>query len=149
MSEILACVDFSDATDAVAEAAARLASAAGGRLHLVHVAGEEPEIAGYDRGPVAAHTRDERAGELLDEHRALRELAEKLEQQHGLDVVALLVMGPTVDKILEEADRIDAGTIVVGSHGRGAVAHLLLGSVSEGVMRHSSRPVLVVPVRRG
>lgn len=145
MSEVLACIDFSDATDGVVREAARLAGLADGRLHLLHVAMPEPELAGYDRGPVAAHDRGDRAHELLDEHHRLREVATPLEAG-GLHVVPLLVMGETVDTILAEADRIDADTIVVGSHGHSKLHHLLLGSISEGVVRHSTRPVVVIPV---
>jgi len=145
MSEILACIDFSDASVAVLAEAARLATDTQHSIHVIHVAAEEPEIAGYDTGPVAAHTRDDRALELLDEHHRLREIAESL-QENGLDVVPLLVMGQTVEKILDEAERLDASTIVIGSHGHGRLHHLLLGSVSEGVLRHTTRPVVVVPV---
>ena len=150
MSEVLACIDFSDASDAVARVGARVAHTAGNQLHLMHVAGEEPALAGYDKDPMGAHTRDDRAGELLVEHQSLRDLADRLEAEPayaGLHVVPLLVMGPTEDKILEEAERIDAGLIVVGSHGHGKLHHLLLGSVSEHLLKHSPRPVVVVPVR--
>jgi len=148
MSEILACVDFSDATDAVLTAAASLADAQGAGLHLLHVAAGEPELAGYDAGPIAAHTRGDRAGELLDEHQHLRDAAAKLETsiRPGTTIVPLLVMGPTVETILGEADRIDAQAIVVGSHGHGHLHHLLLGSVSASLIHHTKRPVVVVPV---
>lgn len=145
MSEVLACIDFSDATDGVVREAARLAGLADNRLHLLHVAMPEPELAGYDRGPVAAHDRDDRAHELLEEHHRLREVAGALEAD-GLHVVPLVVMGDTVETILAEADRVDAGTIVVGSHGHSKLHHLLLGSISEGVLRHSRRPVVIIPV---
>lgn len=145
MAEVLGCVDFSDASDAVVVEAARIARQSGNRLHLVHVAAEEPALAGYDEGPVAAHTRDDRAHELTDEHHRLRELAARFGTD-GLDIVPLLIMGPTIETIIAEADRIDAATIVVGSHGHGALRKLLLGSVSQGIVRHSSRPVVIVPV---
>ena len=145
MGEVLGCVDFSDASDAVVVEAVRLARQSGNRLHLVHVAADESALAGYDEGPVAVHTRDERAHELTDEHHQMRQLAERFGVE-GLEIVPLLIMGPTVETIIAEADRIDAATIVVGSHGHGALRKLLLGSVSQGVVRHSKRPVVIVPV---
>jgi nucleotide-binding universal stress UspA family protein len=47
--------------------------------------------------------------------------------------------------ILSEADRIDAAVIVAGCRGLGGVKSALLGSVSSGLLRHSHRPLLVVP----
>ena len=145
MREVLACVDLSDATDAVVAEAAELAHGRGGRVHLLHVAADEPVIAGYDKDPISPYTRDDRAGELLDEHGQLRALAARLEEE-GLEVEPLVVMGATIDKILEVADRIDAGHLVVGSHGRSGLHHLLTGSVTEALLKRSTRPVVVVPV---
>ncbi len=145
-TEVLACIDFSNASGAVAEHAVRLARAFGGGIHLLHVAAGEPEIAGYDKDSIATFTRDDRAAQLVDEHQRLREQAASL-RAAGLEVQPLVVMGDTVEKILEAADRIDAAVVVIGSHGHGGLHHLLLGSVSEAIIRHSTRPVLVVPSR--
>jgi nucleotide-binding universal stress UspA family protein len=57
----------------------------------------------------------------------------------------LLVQGPAADVIVLEADRLRADIIVLGSHGHGAMRHLLLGSVSDAVLRKTTRPVLIVP----
>jgi nucleotide-binding universal stress UspA family protein len=46
---------------------------------------------------------------------------------------------------LKEAADLDIDLIVVGSHGHGAMYQLLVGSISEGVLRRSNRPVLVIP----
>jgi nucleotide-binding universal stress UspA family protein len=146
MTEVLACIDFSDATDAVARAAASVAAASAGRLHLLHVAMPEPEIAGWDRGPVAAHTRDDRAAELLEEHKDLRQLAAQLAEAHAIEVIPLIVEGDVVDCVLDEATRLGATSLIVGSHGHGRLHHLLLGSTSEALLRRSQVPVTVVPV---
>ena len=53
-----------------------------------------------------------------------------------------------VDKILQEAKKLDASLIVMGSHGHGALYHLLVGSVTEGVLKGTACPVLVVPARQ-
>jgi nucleotide-binding universal stress UspA family protein len=65
----------------------------------------------------------------------------------GITATALLAQGVAGEAIVAEAARLEADTIVIGSHGHGAVHHLLAGSVSEYVLRHSKRPVLVVPGR--
>jgi nucleotide-binding universal stress UspA family protein len=55
-----------------------------------------------------------------------------------------LLTGIPVDEIVARADSIDAELIVIGSHGHGAIASALLGSVSRGVLAHSKRPVVIV-----
>jgi nucleotide-binding universal stress UspA family protein len=49
-----------------------------------------------------------------------------------------------VDEILAAAARVEAGLVVVGARGLGALQRVWLGSVSEGVLRHADRPVLIV-----
>lgn len=144
MECILVAVDFSEATRPVLQAAQELALGLGAELRLVYIAAPEPDFVGYDVDSPAM--RATHAAEYREEHRHLQELADGL-RERDVRVKALLIQGPTVEKILEEADRLEAGLIVVGSHGRGALARVLVGSVSEGVLRASRCPVLVVPTR--
>jgi nucleotide-binding universal stress UspA family protein len=58
------------------------------------------------------------------------------------------VQGATAQTILTEAARLDVDMIVMGSHGRGAMVRLLVGSVSEAVLYKSTWPVLVVPTHQ-
>ena len=144
MQRVLVAVDFSASTEAVLRVAEELARALGTELRLVHVAAPEPEFVGYEVDSPAL--RDTHAAAYREEHRRLQELGDGL-RAGGADVKALLIQGPTVEKILEEAERFDAGIVVLGSHGRGALARVLMGSVSEGVLHGSRRPVLIVPCR--
>jgi nucleotide-binding universal stress UspA family protein len=145
MSLILAALDFSSVTDSVVHHAAALAEAFSTELVLAHVAAPEPDFVGYEAGPQAV--RDKRAHELRDEHRRLHDLAEAA-RTRGLEARALLLQGPTVATLLAEAKRLPATTIVIGSHGHGALHRMLLGSVSEGVVREAPCPILVVPAAR-
>jgi nucleotide-binding universal stress UspA family protein len=56
--------------------------------------------------------------------------------------------GDPVDEILAVAAAIDARMIVVGTHGRRGLSHVLLGSVAEQIVRRATAPVLTVRVRR-
>ena len=144
MKDILVPIDFSDVTDRVVERAAGLAKALAARLWLLHVAMPDPDFVGYDVGPPSA--RQSRATELRDEHRALQAIAERL-RADGIEATSLLVQGPTVETILAEAGKVSADLIAVGSHGHGALHRALVGSVSEGLLRHADRPLLIVPAR--
>jgi nucleotide-binding universal stress UspA family protein len=70
-----------------------------------------------------------------------------LARTHGLDASGRAVarQDSMVDTLLAEADRTDAGAIVVGSRGLGGFGSLLLGSVSHALLQHADRPVVIVP----
>lgn len=146
MNTILALVDFSDVTDAVVEQAASMAKGLDAEVVILHVAEPAPDFVGYEAGPQTV--RDAVAGHLRDEHRSLRQLEEKV-KAHGVVVTGLLVQGPTIEKCLSEASRLQPLLMVIGSHGHGLLRDLLVGSVTEGVMRKAACPVLVVPARPG
>jgi len=63
----------------------------------------------------------------------------------GFDASSMVRTGRVWPSIVAAADEVDAGTIVLGARGLGAVGSLLMGSVSIAVLHHARRPVLVVP----
>ncbi|MDP6044290.1 MAG: universal stress protein [Phycisphaerae bacterium] len=145
MSEnILAPIDFSDATDAVVAKAAQLAKALDAKIWLIHAAIPEPDFVSYEVGP--EYIRDSAARHLREEHKMLGQYQEKL-RADGVDVTAMLVPGQAIDKILQEAQRLEAGWIVLGSHGHGSLYNLLAGSVCQGVVRKAPCAVVIVPSR--
>ncbi len=141
-NEILVTIDFSESTDAVLAVALETARAHGYGMCLIHVAPPDPAFVGYDAGPQTV--RDTVAGELREEHHRLQALAEQVKQA-GLDAHSLCIQGPTVEKILQAARERKVARLVMGSHGHGALYHLLMGSVTEGVLREAPCPVLIVP----
>ncbi|MDP2470958.1 MAG: universal stress protein [Candidatus Palauibacterales bacterium] len=140
---LLVAVDFSDVSDAQMEIVGRLARP-NRAIYLLHVAEPDPSFIGYEAGP--DEVRHEVAVEFKREHDQLQALAGRL-REAGHRVTALMVQGPTVATILEQADRVEAEVIVVGSHGRGKLFDVMVGSVSAGVIRKAKVPVLVVPSR--
>lgn len=144
MKIILVPVDLSDVTERVVDQARRLAQVMGARVTLLHVAPAEPEFVGFDPGPPSVRAAE--AQHLATEHRKTQALKGRLEDA-GLQATALVVQGYPVEKIVQEAERLAAGLIVMGSHGHGALHHLLVGSVTEGVLRKARCPVVVVPAR--
>lgn len=142
MARVLACVDFSDTTDAVVEQCLTLARALGAEVRLLHVGAPDPDFVGYGAGPHSV--RDDVAHRLRDEHRDLERLAARFEAAK-VTASPLMLRGPTVATILEQAAHFGATLIVIGSHGHGALFNLLAGSVTQGVLHGTHVPVLVVP----
>jgi nucleotide-binding universal stress UspA family protein len=58
---------------------------------------------------------------------------------------ALLIHGPTADTIIQEADRLHADLLVMGTHGRRGLAKAFMGSVCDEVLRANRFKVLVIP----
>lgn len=144
--KILVAIDLSDASERVMAAAQRVAEATGAAVTVLHCAEPDPDFIGYEAGPDVV--RDQVAEEFRREHRAVQAHADAL-RSAGIEATGLLVQGPTVDTTLAEARKLGAELIVVGSHGRGALYDVLVGSYSQGILRKSPVPVLVVPTRKG
>lgn len=140
--KLLVAIDLSQCTDKTVEEARKLAKALAAKTWLLHVADPEPDFVGYDN--ISQYDRDVRAGEFHKEHAEIQSIADKLRME-GLDVTAILVQGATAATILKEASKLNADIIVLGSHGRGAIHRLLVGSVSEEVLRKAKSPVLIIP----
>lgn len=143
--KLLVAVDFSDPTDLILRVARRLANSLDASVWVVHAAEPEPDFVGYDAGPEVV--RGQVARELREEHRQLQQYTDQL-RAAGVDAKAILVRGPTVQSLLAMAEKQGADLIVVGSHGRGMVAEMMLGSVSQGLIRAGRWPVTVVPIRK-
>jgi nucleotide-binding universal stress UspA family protein len=90
-----------------------------------------------------------RFGARVDQIRERRQAsAQELVQRgrrEGIRVTFLVWEGDPGDSILEAARAEDADMVILGSHGRGPIGRLLLGSVSQHVVRHAHIPVVVVP----
>lgn len=140
---LLVSIDFSTVTDAQIDVVDNLASPKRA-IYLLHVTEPDPSFVGLAAGP--EEVQNQVANELRDAQAKMDALAERLRAK-GHVVDTLLVPGPTIETILQQADKLDAEVIVMGSHGHGKLFDLVMGSVSAGVIRRSPVPVLVVPAR--
>jgi len=140
---LLVALDFSAVAEDQLEIVNRLAKP-GREIYLLHVAEPDPSFVGYEAGP--DEVRHDVAVEFKREHDELHGFADRLREQ-GHEVTALMVQGPTIQTILEQAEKLEAEVIVVGSHGHGKLFDVVVGSVSAGVIRKAKVPVLVVPTR--
>jgi nucleotide-binding universal stress UspA family protein len=141
--KILVPTDFSETADAALEYAKTLAGQLGASLHLLHVFSDPYAVAANAPDGCAAlpPTLRERARE--DARECLRKRLTPEEEARFAGTYAI-VMGLTARQIVEFADENGMNLIVMGTHGRRGVAHLLLGSVAEHVVRTAACPVLTV-----
>lgn len=142
MKTILTPVDFSSATHGVLAATLDLARSTGARVVLLHAV--QPPVITTDYGLTADLLR-----ETLDvtEAAARKQVAhlEKLITKAGVQVSSLIVTGFAAGHILEQAKKLPASYIVLGSHGHTAVYDLLVGSTTHAVLKKAPCPVMVVP----
>jgi len=142
MKNILVPLDLKVETSRVLDQAVELAQALSAKLWLLHVAAPDPDFVGYEAGP--QYIRDIRADTLKEERGKLHGMVAELAAS-SIPAQPLMVMGPTVETILGEAERIKADLIVMGAHGRRGLAKAFLGSTSDDVLRANRFPVLIVP----
>lgn len=148
MKNIIVAVDFSDATPGVTQIAVDLAKSFGADLQLLHVIEPEPGYAAYGFTPgefpamIEFHEEAKRRATVK-----LEELLAKVraEVPHA---TSRTVEGSPLQMLLDHIKQSGADFVVVGSHGHGVIASLLLGSVAEGMVRRASVPTLIVPVAR-
>lgn len=147
-SRILCPLDFSELSTAALGYAARLAATCGGDLALVHAQW-------FDPPPyfTPAHTEDLKR-QFQDAAGEIRCAIEKLAADAGATAAHIeVVEGDPAATVVRLAEQLDAGLIVMGTHGRRGIERFMLGSVAERVLRTSPVPVLTVrgpasPVRR-
>ena len=138
--KIITCTDFSDSASIALYHAASLAERMKSQLHIVHISQAEasltvPTDLGLNVPP-----------EFREAQQA-RERMERLKMMIGsnVDVVVHLRIGQPVPELLAVIREVQPEMVVLGSHGRGPVMQLLVGSVSKELLQHSGVPVLIVP----
>lgn len=141
---IIVAVDLSPASAKVIEAANGVAKLTGVSVYVLHVIETEPDYVAFAASPEIQRSKIH--ADFPRESGAVQALVAKL-RNDGLDAAEILLRGPAVATTLAEADRLEAGLIVVGTHGHAAVYDVLIGSYSAGIIRKSKLPVLVVPVQ--
>lgn len=142
---IVSATDFSEASSRALTFAADLADRLGASLHVLHVV---PGEGGYSTTPELP---------MADEKQLRHDLADQLRRvlpdgassgAKALEPTHALVEGPDVaDAVERYATEVAAGLLVIGTHGRGGVRRLLLGSVAERTIHHTTRDVLAVRKR--
>jgi nucleotide-binding universal stress UspA family protein len=141
MKKLLVAVDLSEPSKDVIETGLRLATALDASIELVHV--REPFV--YAVAGQYGPTPEQERALITWIDRALSEASERLSHAR-VPCITTSLYGSPAREIISHADKVGADLIIVGTHGRGGIAHAVLGSVAERIVQRAKRPVLTVPI---
>ena len=138
-SKILIAVDSSEFSMQAAKKGLELAHQTKAEVALIYVVDTSKAIGNIDAGILP-----EQAMVILKKE-VEQTLDELSEMYNGNSILKFMPEGHPTKDILKTAEIWGADLIVIGTHGRTGLMHLLVGSVAENVVRHSKVPVMVVP----
>jgi nucleotide-binding universal stress UspA family protein len=138
---ILVPTDGSEETRRAVEHAIDLADEHGATVHALYVVNS----ASFSSLPMES-SWESVAAMMNEEGAAALDQVESIAEAHDVPVERALVDGSPSREIVRYAEDEDCDLVVMGTHGRGGIDRLLLGSVAEKVVRSSSVPVLTVRV---
>lgn len=154
INKVLIALDYNPTAQKVAELGFSMAKSMNAQITLLHVITDPVfySTAGYS--PIMGFTGYEYTGAVqLDSVEGLKNASlqylDKSKQHLGDKTIQTLVKeGDFADTILETAKELHADIIVVGSHSRKWLENIVMGSVTEKVLHHTSIPLLIVPTKK-
>lgn len=137
---ILFATDFSEGSARACDMARTLAALSGARLHVLHVIGE---LVDKRSRMLTSEVVDTLAREV--ERHAVEDMHRFVDANFaGLTTTTEIVIGVAHEEVVDQARKVGADLIVMGTHGRTGLEKMLVGSTAEKVVRSSPVPVLTV-----
>lgn len=139
---ILHPTDFSDPSDYAFKVTQMIARECHAKVVVLHVAGMHislPQPMENEFGLAF-----DCSGDYQTFHDSLKLQLEQFEKNPKIEVETRLVYGDAPTDILQTAHEIKCDLIVMGTHGRSGLGHLLMGSVAEAVLQRAECPVLTI-----
>ncbi len=138
--KIMIATDGSELVKRAVDLAIEIAKLSEAKLYVVHVIALE--------GNSIIHSRDEEQKKALKEQLIVEgkkaiDYVENIGRTANVRVESTILEGNPANEILDFAEKNDIDLIVMGTHGKTGIQRLLIGSVSENVVRHSERAALV------
>ena len=144
MKKVLITLDYDPTSQKVAAKGFTMAKAMHAKIILLHVISK----------PVLYYTAYDAM--VPPQIKDIKEL--KIESQNFLDktkkflgdetIQTHIIEGDTADSILEAAKNLNADVIVLGTHSRKWLENILIGSVAEKVLKHSTLPLFIIPTKK-
>ncbi len=140
---ILFAADFSESSDYAFSYAMSLAQKYSARLVIIHVINEPVDLRGF----YVPHISFEKLEQEIEA--GAQKMMEKFCRTHvkGInDYETFILPGIPYDEIIKKATEMSADLIVMGTHGRAGLDHVLFGSTAEKVVRKSPIPVMTIRI---
>jgi len=154
MKKVLIALDYDPTAQKVAEVGFSMAKAMNARVILLHVISDPVYYSSTEYSPIMGFTGYlEMSALQLDSVDGLKKASlqflDKSRKHLGDETIKTLVTeGDFAGSIIKAATEMHADMIVMGSHGRKWLEKIIMGSVTEKVLGHTSIPLLVIPTKK-
>jgi len=155
MKKILIAMDYDPTAQKVAEAGFSLAKDMNAEVTLLHVISDPVYYSSaVEYSPMTGHTDSMGVDPLqFDSVDRLQKVSQhfldKSKHQLGDETIqTLIIEGDFADSILKAAKDLHADIIVMGSHSRKWLENIVMGSVTEKVLRHTTTPLFIIPTKK-
>jgi nucleotide-binding universal stress UspA family protein len=154
MKKVLIALDYDPTAQKVAESGFLYAKVMGAEVILLHVIADATYYSSLQYSPITGFLAfsDADLSHLLDNDglkNATKHYLDKVKHHFGDNTVQTLVKeGDYAEAILKTAKELHADIIVMGSHSRKWLDEILMGSVTEKVLRHTTIPLFIVPTKK-
>ena len=150
MKKILIAIDYDPSAEKVAEAGYALGMAMAADIVLLHVIAEPSYYSSMEFSPIMGFTgfADPHIPQIVEtelKKEAMRFLDRSKEHLGDGPIKTVVAEGAFADTILKLAKDEGADIIVVGRHSRRGLGKLLVGSVAEKILHHSTIPLFIIP----
>ena len=154
MKKILIALDYNPSAQKIAETGYALANSMDGEVILLHVMADPAYYAAYEYSPIMGFNNNFIGPETLppniteDIKRGAMEFLNKSKEHLGDTAIQAFVLeGDVASTIVKAATDFGADIIVLGSHSRRGLDKILMGSVAEKVLHHSTTPLFIIPTK--
>jgi nucleotide-binding universal stress UspA family protein len=152
--KVVIALDYDPTAQKVAEAGFSLARTMKAEVTLLHVIADPVYYSALEYSPITGFAGDmNMANYQLDSVEGLKKASvqylDKLKNHLGdKNIKTIIAEGDFADSILKSAKEIHADIIVMGSHSRKWLENIVMGSVTEKVLRSTSIPLFIIPTRK-
>jgi nucleotide-binding universal stress UspA family protein len=154
MKKVLIALDYDPTSQKVAETGFSLAKKMGSEVILMHVMSDPVDYSSMEYSPRLGYSGYKDTEKLqLDSIEGLKnesqQFLEKSKHHLGDDSIQTLIKdGDCAEAILKTAKDLHIDIIVMGSHSRRWLENIVMGSVTEKVLHHTSIPLLIIPTKK-